>query len=85
MQDKPGILIQEDKAPAYDSKYQQEIFDEFGVQRLPWCGNSPDFNMIEPTWFWMKVETTKKGPITSNKALKKAWVKCWEDMPQEKI
>ncbi len=21
----------------------------------------------------------------SNKELKKAWIKCWEDMPQEKI
>jgi hypothetical protein len=41
--------------------------------------------MIEPCWFWMKRETTKKGPITSNKELKEAWIKCWQDMPQEKI
>jgi hypothetical protein len=41
--------------------------------------------MIEPCWFWMKRETTKKGPITSNKALKEAWIKCWQDMPQKKI
>jgi len=33
----------------------------------------------------MKRETTKKGPITNEKELKKAWVKCWNDMPQEKI
>jgi hypothetical protein len=25
----------------------------------------------------MKKETTKKGPITSNAELKKAWIKCW--------
>jgi hypothetical protein len=24
----------------------------------------------------MKRETTKKGPITSNEQLKKAWIKC---------
>jgi len=41
--------------------------------------------MIEPCWFWMKRETTKKGPITSNKALKEAWIKCWQDMLQKKI
>ena len=41
--------------------------------------------MIEPTQFWMKRETIKKGPITSNKELKEAWIKCWLDMPQEKI
>jgi hypothetical protein len=33
----------------------------------------------------MKRETTKKGPITSEKELKEAWIQCWENMPQEKI
>jgi hypothetical protein len=33
----------------------------------------------------MKRETTKKGLITSQKELPKAWIKCWEDMLQEKI
>ena len=33
----------------------------------------------------MKRETTKKGLITSAKELKVAWIKCQEDMPQEKI
>ena len=33
----------------------------------------------------MKRETTKHGALTSNKKLKVAWIKCWEDMPQEVI
>jgi hypothetical protein len=33
----------------------------------------------------MKRETTKKGPITLNEQLKKAWIKCWQEMLQEKI
>ena len=33
----------------------------------------------------MKRETTKRGPITSNAELKRAWIKCWEELPQEKI
>ena len=33
----------------------------------------------------MKRETTKKGPITLNKELKKAWVKYQEELPQDKI
>jgi hypothetical protein len=33
----------------------------------------------------MKRDTTKRGPITSNKALENAWIKCWTDMPQAKI
>ena len=41
--------------------------------------------MIEPCWFWMKRQTTKKGPITSREQLKQEWIKCWKEMPQEKI
>jgi hypothetical protein len=42
-------------------------------------------NAIEPTWFWMKRQTTKKGPVTSNEKLREKWIKCWEDMPQKTI
>ena len=55
------------------------------IERLLWPGNSPDLNAIEPAWFWMKRETTKKGAITSNEKLKAAWIKCWNEMPQELI
>lgn len=33
------------------------------IAKLNWPANSPDFNAIKPTWFWMKRETTKNGPI----------------------
>ena len=35
-----------------------------------WPANSPDLNMIEPCWFYMKVETIKKGGITSDVELR---------------
>ncbi len=82
---RPKTQVQEDNAPAHKSKYQEEVFSMWGIMKLLWPGNSPDLNAIEPCWFWMKRETTKKGPITSEKELKEAWIKCWEDMPQEKI
>jgi hypothetical protein len=41
--------------------------------------------MIEPCWFWMKRKTTEKGLITSKAKLKEEWIKCWEEMPQERI
>ena len=53
--------------------------------RLIWPANSPDLNAIEPTWFWIKLQTTKKGGITSKVMLKEKWIKCWEDLLQEKI
>jgi hypothetical protein len=41
--------------------------------------------MIESCWFWMKRYTTKHGPITSRAQLKEAWIKYWQEMPQERI
>jgi transposase len=38
-----------------------------GLIRLLWPGNSPDLNAIEPTWMYMKRETTKNGASTSRK------------------
>ena len=77
--------MQEDNAGPHASIYNQKVFQIEEIQRLLWPGNSPDLNAIEPTWFWMKRETTKKGAITSNAQLKEAWIKCWNDMPQELI
>ena len=33
----------------------------------------------------MKRYTTKHGLITSQDQLKEAWIKCWQEMPQERI
>jgi len=79
------MWVQEDKAPAHASQYQQEVFNLWEIQRLLWPRNSPDLNAIEPTWFWMKRETTKRGPLTNKGQLEKDWIKCWEEMPQEMI
>jgi hypothetical protein len=82
---RPETIVQEDNALAHSSHYQQEVFDRAEVTRLLWPGNSPDLNVIKPCWYWIKRETTKKGPITLKKALKASWLKLWKEMPQEKI
>ena len=79
------VRVQEDGALSYLSCYQLEIFDLWDIARILQPGNSPDLNAIKPTWFWIKRETTKKGLITSNIELKKAWIKCQEEMSQDKI
>jgi hypothetical protein len=50
-----------------------------------WPSNSPDLNAIEPIWFWIKREMTKRGPIISEKVLREAWIKCWKELSQERI
>jgi hypothetical protein len=41
--------------------------------------------MIEPALKWMKWQTSKGKIATSNKKLKEAWAKCWQDFPQEMV
>jgi hypothetical protein len=86
MKDRPNTIVQEDGAAAHSSQYNTEVYLAFEVEKLlGWPANSPDLNMIEPTWFWMKRETTKKGPLHSKAALKDEWIRCWNEMSQEKI
>jgi hypothetical protein len=48
MQDRPNIIVQEDKAPSHAFKHQDLVFMNAGVLRLLWPSNSLDLNMIEP-------------------------------------
>lgn len=81
----PNALVQEDKAPAHAHPIQHQVFDLHQVQRLLWCGNSPDLNAIEPAWPWMKRFTTKKGaPKSRSEAIAK-WQNAWKELPQERI
>ena len=57
MKERPNTVIQEDKAPAHTSQYQEAIFSAAGVIRLLWYGNSLNLNMIEPCWPFMKCTT----------------------------
>ncbi|KAJ5160333.1 uncharacterized protein N7482_007337 [Penicillium canariense] len=82
---RPNTLVQEDKAPAHSHYIQQRVFDAAKVNRLIWCGNSPDLNPIEPAWPWLKRVTTKKGAPKSRQEAYIAWQAAWREMPQEKI
>ena len=41
-----------------------------------WLSNSPDLNTIKPIWFYIKKETTKRGPTGNRKKLRVRWEKC---------
>ena len=55
------MLVQENKALAHASKYQDEVFWLYDILRLLWPSNSPGMSIIELCWPWMKRITTKKG------------------------
>jgi hypothetical protein len=81
-----SVIVQEDKAPAHNHFDQHRVFSVYAVERLLWCGNSPDLNAIEPCWYWMKRQTTKKGPPKSRAEAVKVWTACWnKELSQEQI
>lgn len=61
MRTRPDTVVMEDGASSHVSKHQDRVFMDAGVLRLLWCGNSPDLNMIEPCWWWMKRWITRRG------------------------
>jgi len=83
--DRPDTIVMEDGASPHASQYSSEAYCAWEIERLLWPANSPDLNMIEPCWFYMKLETTKHGAIHSEEALREAWIKCWDELPQSKI
>ncbi|KAI1514453.1 hypothetical protein KJE20_07590 [Pyrenophora tritici-repentis] len=48
LQDRPQTVVIEDKAHAHAHYYQSVVYRLYDVQRLLWCGNSPDCNCIKP-------------------------------------
>lgn len=81
----PGTIVQEDGAPAYAFKHQIPVWNMAKVKKLLWPGNSPDLNAIEPCWWYMKYQTTKRGAATSKKELVQKWEECWKGLEQERI
>jgi hypothetical protein len=77
-----GILV-EDGAGCHKHWYVQLVYNIEAVNRLAWCGNSPDLNAIEPLWFKMKRDTTKKGAPQSRADAVRKWNACWEEVSQE--
>ena len=83
--ERPKTIVQEDKAASHVHKHQATVFSQFNIERLLWPGNSPDLNIIEPTWAHLKQVTTKKGAPSKHKIADTAWRKAWKDLEQARI
>jgi len=78
-------LVQEDRAPSHAHIAQAAVFSAAEVARLVWCPNSPDLNMIEQCWPYLKRQTTKRGAPKSKAEAEAVWRQAWEDLEQPRI
>ncbi len=78
-------IVQEDRAGPHAHKSQDIFYSALDIQRLIWPGNSPDMNMIEPCWLYMKAQTTKDGPPSTRAEAEERWLNAWNELSQETI
>jgi len=81
----PETMVMEDGAGPHASKHITQFYNLREVIKMLWTANSPDLNMIEPCWFYMKRETIKDSPISGKEKIEEAWIKCWDEIPQTLI
>lgn len=75
--ERPLTVVQEDGAASHISKHQAQLFVLADILKLLWPGNSPDLNMIEPCWPWMKRQTSQHRDFEQRGKLPKIWEDCW--------
>lgn len=80
-----AYLVQ-DGAGAHYTWHQKELLEIPGLTVLPWPGNSPDLNMIEPCWYHLKREVSNV-PFRQNTKewYKEQFTRCWEDQDPRRI
>jgi transposase len=80
-----NLVVQEDRAGPHSHHSSQLVFDCWKVQRLLWPANSPDLNMIEPCWWWMKRNTSLHRDYDKKPQLRKIWEQQWKCLDQSRI
>jgi transposase len=79
------LIIQEDGASCHKHQANQKLTRDSGLVRLPWPGNSPDLNMIEPAWPKLKRDSQKRDNWEYKSHLPDIWRACWNDLDQDQI
>ena len=68
----PGdIIFQQDNAPCHASKSTIKILKDKSIKTLDWTSQSPDMNIIEHVWAYLKYQIRQRPTLPRNK--KESW------------
>ena len=77
---KDDLMFQQDNAPAHKAKFTMRFFKENKINLLEWPAQSPDLNIIENLWAYMKFELRKFKIKTKNELIKTV-TDIWQKIP----
>ena len=76
------FIFQQDNATPHTSEYTRIFFGLRQVLVLPWPSQSPDLNLIENVWLWMKNRLNKNPPTTKQELIQRIF-EVWNEVPAQ--
>jgi transposase len=77
-----GLIFQQDNAPAHKSRRTMAWFAQHGIEVMWWPPQSPDLNIIENAWSYLKQQLEKHRIKTMEElwtAVQEEWVAMSND------